>query len=247
MTISRAWRSRCPLDIVLEAGEQVRQIVDGDRAPAEHGQARRWQVHEGGDGVGDGLRPHVFVTVTEAGLSNGITITTTRWTYYIACKSVAKSPTRVLRWHYAPHPQEPDPVEEPPGILPHPDQPRRYHVGYVTMARHQPPPAWKPRQVVDDGTKLYLIYPEVTLFGTVPLVRALGVHGPQLINARQHLNVVILDQLAPALELRVGVGEAAEVVTITRGPALRTITCPDEGEACPQWPAAARTLARRLP
>ena len=33
-----------PLDIVLEAGEQVRQIVDGDRAPAEQGQARRWEV-----------------------------------------------------------------------------------------------------------------------------------------------------------------------------------------------------------
>ena len=43
-----------PLDIVLEAGEQVRQIVDGDRAPAEQGQARRWEVKEGGDGVGDG-------------------------------------------------------------------------------------------------------------------------------------------------------------------------------------------------
>ena len=36
-----------PLDIVLEAGEQVRQIVDGDRAPAEQGQARRWEVQRG--------------------------------------------------------------------------------------------------------------------------------------------------------------------------------------------------------
>ena len=89
-----------PLDIVLEPGEQVRQIVDGDRAPAEQGQARRWEVREGGDGSGDGLRPHVFVTVTTPGLTNGITITTTRRVYYIACKSVAKSPTRVLRWHY---------------------------------------------------------------------------------------------------------------------------------------------------
>ena len=106
MTMPRAWHVEVPvalgqpLDIVLEAGEQVRQIVDGDRAPAEQGQARRWEVKEGGDGVGDGLRPHVFVTVTAAGLTNGVTITTTRRTYYIACKSVAKSPIRVLRWHY---------------------------------------------------------------------------------------------------------------------------------------------------
>ena len=46
-----------PLDIVLEPGEQVRQIIDGDRAPAEQGQARRWEVKEGGDGSGADLRP----------------------------------------------------------------------------------------------------------------------------------------------------------------------------------------------
>ena len=101
--------------------------------------------------------------------------------------------------------------------------------------------------MVDDGKKLYLIYPEVTLFESVPLVRAIGVNGPQLLNARQHLNVVILDALFPTLELRVGVGDAAELVTITRGKGLRTITCPDDGEDCPQWPAAARHLARRTP
>ena len=94
---------------------------------------------------------------------------------------------------------------------------------------------------------LYLLYPEVTLFTTVPLIRLLGVGGPHLVNARQYLNVVILDQLAPALELRVGVGPAAEVVTITRGKGLRTITCPDDGADCPQWPAAAHALARRTP
>ena len=236
-----------PLDIVLEAGEQVRQIVDGDRAPSEQGQARRWEVKEGGDGLGEGLRPHVFVTVAEAGLTNGVTITTTRRTYYLSCKSVAKSPVRVVRWHYPEESGERVAVPDSPGPLPHPDQPRQYHVGYEIKASRHPAPVWTPRQVVDDGTKLYLIYPEVTLFASVPLVRAVGVNGPQLLNARQHLNVVILDALFPTLELRVGVGDAAELVTITRGKALRTITCPDEGADCPEWPAAARHRARRTP
>ena len=89
---------------------------------------------------------------------------------------------------------------------------------------------------------MFLLYPEVTLFESVPLVRAIGVNGPQLLNARQHLNVVILDALFPTLELRVGVGEAAELVTITRGKGLRTITCPDDGEDCPHWPDAAPYL-----
>ena len=49
----------------------------------------------------------------------------------------------------------------------------------------------------------------------------------------------------PERELRVGLGEHAETVTITRG-ALRTILCPGD-EACPMWPLAATTLARRHP
>jgi type IV secretory pathway VirB9-like protein len=98
---------------------------------------------------------------------------------------------------------------------------------------------------VDDGKKVYILYPEVALFDTVPLLRLIGPNGPQLVNARQFLNVVIVDQLVARAELRVGIGEHAETVTITRG-ALRTITCPGDA-ACPVWPQAAQTLARRQP
>jgi type IV secretion system protein VirB9 len=232
-----------PLDIVLEEGEQIRQIVDGDRAPAEQGQARRWDVKEGGEGTGEGLRPHVFVTASAPGLTNGLVITTTRRSYYLTCKSVTKSPVRVLRWHYPQDGSErPRPTPEPasPALLPHPEQPMRYHVGYEVTASH-PPPAWVPRSVVDDGKKLYIVYPEVVLFESVPLVRIIGPNGPQVVNSRQYLNVVIVDQLVARAELRVGIGERAQTVTITRGP-LRTMTCPGD-EACPVWPKAAAVLA----
>ena len=194
---------------------------------------------------GTGLRPHVFVTVAEAGLTNGVTITTTRRTYYLSCKSVAKSPVRVVRWHYPLESAAGAVPVEAPGLLPHPDQPRQYHVGYEVKSLRGPVPVWTPRQVVDDGKKMFLLYPEVALFESVPLVRAIGVNGPQLLNARQHLNVVILDALFPTLELRVGVGEGADVVTITRGKGLRTITCPDDGADCPHWPDAAPYLGGR--
>jgi type IV secretory pathway VirB9-like protein len=97
--------------------------------------------------------------------------------------------------------------------------------------------------VVDDGKKTYIIYPEVTLFETVPMLRLMGPHGPQLVNTRQFLNVVIVDQLVPRAELRVGLGEHAETVTITRG-ALKTIACPGD-PGCPVWPQAAQGLARK--
>ena len=232
-----------PLDIVLQPGEVVRDIVGGDRSPLPEGQQHsRWQVKEGKDQSGPLLRAHVFVTAAEPGLTNGVTITTTRRTYYITCKSVQKAPHRVLRWHYSGAEREvlpPEPEPEPP-LLPLPEQPMRYHVGYE-LSVPQPAPSWVPRFVVDDGKKTYLVYPEVTLHESVPLLRLIGPQGPQVVNSRQYLNVVIIDQLIARAELRLGTGERAQVVTITRGP-LRTITCPGDS-GCPIWPAAAAALA----
>jgi type IV secretory pathway VirB9-like protein len=174
----------------------------------------------------------------------GLIITTTKRTYYMTCKSVQTSPVRAIRWRY-PHdttPKTPKPKE--PGLLPEPTQPMQFHTGYSFTAS-QPVPTWHPRQVVDDGKKTYIIYPEVTLFESVPMVRLIGPNGPQLVNSRQYLNVIILDQLLTRAELRVGIGEHAETVTITRG-ALRTIACPGD-DACPVWPQAAAALARRRP
>jgi type IV secretion system protein TrbG len=233
-----------PLDLVLERGEQVRNIVGGDRAPAEATQTARGEVKEGADGSGETLRHHVFVTAAVPNLTTGLILTTTKRTYYLTCKSVKTSPIRVVRWQY-PRDQTVQPVRaKEPGFLPDPAQPRHYHIGYELTAS-QPPPHWQPRQVVDDGKKTYIIYPEVTLFATVPMLRLLGPNGPQLVNARQFLNVVIVDHLVPRAELRVGLGARAETVTITRG-ALQTIACPGD-QACPVWPQAAATLTRRQP
>jgi type IV secretion system protein VirB9 len=200
-------------------------------------------VKEGADGQGDALRHHLFVTAAESGLKMGLVVTTTRRIYYLACESTKASKGRVVRWRY-PTSETPVLKAKEPGLLPDPAAPARYHVGY-TLTASQPQPSWLPRQIVDDGKKTYIVYPEVTLFESVPLLRLIGPNGPQLVNARQYLNVVIIDQLVARAELRVGIGETAETVTITRG-ALRTIACPDD-EACPQWPQAAQVLARRHP
>ena len=253
VTVPVGW----PLDILLEPGEQVRNIVGGERAPtpasappAQDAQApptadaRRWEVREGAEGTGDTVRGHVFVAASEPGMRTGVIITTTRRTYYLTCQSAKSSPIRVLRWRYPAKASEPTKETGAPGLFPDPTRPARYHVGYQLTAA-QRPPDWLPRSIVDDGKKLYIVYPEVTLFGSVPVIRMVGPNGPQLVNARQYLNVVIVDQLIARAELRVGIGEQAETVTITRG-ALRTIECPGDA-ACPVWPQAAQTLAGRKP
>ena len=123
----------------------------------------------------------------------------------------------------------------------------RYHVGYEMTATRQPAPAWTPRQIVDDGKKLYLLYPEVTLFAIGPAgARDRGQWAATgqcaAASQRGHSRCPVPDPGAA----RGGRG-GGRVVTITRGKGLRTITCPDDGADCPQWPAAARHLARRTP
>jgi len=201
-------------------------------------------VREGAEGNGETLRGHVFVAASEPGVRTGVIITTTRRTYYLTCQSVKTSPIRVLRWRYPAATPAASTASIQAGVFPDLTRPARYHVGYQLTAA-QRPPDWMPRTVVDDGKKLYIVYPEVTLFGAVPVIRMVGPNGPQLLNARQYLNVVIVDQLPATAELRVGLGEHAETVTITRG-ALRTIDCPGDA-ACPVWPQAAQTLAGRKP
>ena len=92
-----------PLDIVLEAGEHgaanrgrgpgPSRAGPGPPVGSERRRGRRWGRGSGRMCLSPWPRP---------GLTNGVTITTTRRTYYISCKSVAKSPVRVLRWHYPP-------------------------------------------------------------------------------------------------------------------------------------------------
>ena len=118
-----------PLDVVLQVGEQVRNIVGGDRAPQGEGQTARWEVKEGAEGQGETLRQHVFLTAAVPGLTTGVIVTTTARTYYLTCKSVGKSPIRTVRWRYPADPVAVTPVKAP-GLFPDPAQPKQYHVGY---------------------------------------------------------------------------------------------------------------------
>jgi type IV secretion system protein VirB9 len=239
-----------PLDLILEPGEKVQTLIGSDPKPIDPGQdpqqlKQRWEYKEGVAGLGDKASARIFLRAMEAGATLGLTVTTSKRVYYLTCQSVPKARIRAVRWDYQAEPVVPEPPEaKAPPLLPDPQAPRQYHVGYQ-LTTSRPAPDWTPRQVLDDGKKLYLLYPDVTLFGAVPLVRAVGPSGPQVVNSLQFLNVVIVDVLAPKLELRSGTGDGAELVTITRG-TLKTITCPDD-DACPKWPAAARHLAGRQP
>jgi len=217
-----------PLNIVLQAGEGVLNVVGGDRSPVEQGETPPWQVEST---TPENRVPHVWVTVSRAGLKMGLDINTDRRIYYLKLRSVAHTPIRAVRWTYPPAP----PLPEPPPLRLWPEEGHPYaiHVGYEVEAS-TPAPAWFPRMVWDDGTKVFLLFPPTTRFAKAPLVRGLGSQGPELINSRLWNTVLILDTLVEGAELRAGTGARAETVVIRRG-VLRRITCPGDA-ACPTLP-----------
>ena len=109
-----------PLDIVMQRGEEVRNVIGGDRAPVEANQTTRWELKEGAHGLGDTLQHHIFLSATLPSLSTGLIVTTTRRTYYLQCKSVAKSPIRTVRWRYPVETTDPLAKLKVPPLLPDP-------------------------------------------------------------------------------------------------------------------------------
>jgi P-type conjugative transfer protein TrbG len=223
-----------PMDVILQPGEEIHDLADGDRSPMDTSdQKPHWEFKQSYSGEGTTGRPHVLITVPKAGLTNGLTLTTTKRTYYLDLKSVSRTAARSVRWTY---PDDPPKVAKvPPRLWPDPAQPQRYHAGYEITAT-EPTPVWTVRQVVDDGQKTYLIFPPTVTTVDAPLIRLVGSQGPELVNARQAGNVVILDRVLNRAELRLGTGKTAQVVTVQRL-VPRTITCPGDAN-CPIWPDA---------
>jgi type IV secretory pathway VirB9-like protein len=229
-----------PMDVILQPGEEIRDRADGDRSPVESQEQKPlWEFKQSYSGTGVTGRPSILITVPKAGLSNGLTITTTKRTYYLDLKSVSKTAVRSVRWTYTDEPAKVAKV--PPRLWPDPAQPQRYHAGYEITAT-EPKPVWTVRQVIDDGAKTYLIFPPTVTSVDAPLIRLVGSSGPELVNARQAGNVVILDRLFNRAELRLGASKQAEVVTIQRRVPVM-IACPGD-ERCPIWPDA---VVRAMP
>ncbi len=78
-------------------------------------------------------------------------------------------------------------------------------------------PPWRPRRVYDDGRKVYIEFPAGIVQGEMPPLFVIGADGkPELVNSRIHRNVLIVDRLFGAAELRLGTGRSEQTVRIVR-------------------------------
>ncbi len=78
-------------------------------------------------------------------------------------------------------------------------------------------PPWRPVSVFDDGRRVYVVFPRGIVQGEMPPIFVLGPDGaPQISNSRVHRNILIVDRLFGAAELRLGSGRRQQVVRILR-------------------------------
>ena len=78
-------------------------------------------------------------------------------------------------------------------------------------------PPWRPVQVFDDGSKVYVQFPPGIAQGDMPPLFILGAPGgkAEIVNYRVRGHTMIVDRLFAAAELRLGAGPQ-QVVRITR-------------------------------
>ena len=192
-------------DIALEAGEKLVSVSAGDTV--------RWVVGDTSSGEGKEAQVHILVKPIGADLETNLVITTDRRTYHLEMRSSQSTYMASVSWTYpasdAGRAQEAarrgrgcgDSAVADTGV--NIEQLRfRYRI--------EGDAPWKPRQVFDDGAKVYIQFPSGLAQGEAPPLFVIGPDGkPALVNYRVRGTTYIVDRLFAAAELRLGTAPAA--------------------------------------
>ncbi|GAB7259625.1 hypothetical protein DZS_17640 [Dickeya ananatis] len=191
--------------IALQPGETLTNVAAGDTA--------RWIVGDTTSGSGSEQRVNIMVKPVRAGLKTNLVITTSRRVYLLLMTSGGTRWMATVSWQY---PADPASIPSPATSLRSPESalaPDRFHFRYA-ISGDRPP--WCPRQVFDDGEKVYIRFPAGIAQGELPPLFVIGPQGDgQLVNYRFQPPYYVVDRLFGAAELRLGNG-SAQVVRITR-------------------------------
>jgi P-type conjugative transfer protein TrbG len=198
-------------DIALEPGEQLM-----GSGPLAAGDTVRWIVGDTESGSGDSQRTHIMVKPTRPGIDTNLVVNTNRRTYLIELRSRDKSYMPSVAWFYPEDRIARAKALPPTPLIPEADQ-RRYR-----YAIEGDSPPWRPLNAYDDGRKVYIEFSPGIGQGEMPPLFAIGPDGkPELVNYRAYRNVLIVDRLFAAAELRLG-GDQEQKVQIVRNDGRRS-------------------------
>lgn len=193
-------------DIALEPGESLTGA-----GPIAAGDTARWIIGDTESGSGLSRRVHILVKPTRPDITTNLVITTDRRIYMLELRAEAKPYMPAVAWAY-PVP----PASQRANIPATPIIPaaavRHYRYGITGDT-----PPWRPVSVYDDGRRVYVEFPRGIVQGEMPPIFVLGADGePQLVNSRIYQNILIVDRIFGAAELRLGGGDRQQTVRIVR-------------------------------
>ena len=191
-------------DIALEKGEKLITVSAGD--------TERWTVGDTVSGSGANEQVHILVKPMAANLSTNAIITSTLRTYYLDLKSFADTYMAAVSWRY-PH----DAIRNIRKSSP--ETPRVTKASYERVDAKLSPdelrfdyvikgdtPHWRPTRVFDDGSKVFIEFPEGLAVSEAPPLFVTDSKGSisKLVNYRVRDGYYVVDRLFDAAELRLG-------------------------------------------
>ncbi len=192
-------------DIALEPGEQLT-----GSGPVAAGDTVRWIIGDTESGNGDTRRVHILVKPTRPAIETNLVVNTDRRTYLIELRAHERPYMPSVSWFYPESRGKNLRALPPVPVLPEIAQ-RRYR---YLIEGDKPP--WRPVNAYDDGRKVYVEFSPGIVQGEMPPLFVVGADGkPELVNSRAYGNVLIVDRLFAAAELRLG-GESQQIVRIVR-------------------------------
>lgn len=152
----------------------------------------------------------MLVKPTRSDITTNLVITTDRRTYLLELRSGEKPYMPVVAWAYPQVASQRSIVPTTPTI---PAAAARNHRYGLTGDA----PAWRPVPVYDDGRRVYVEFPRGIVQGEMPPIFVIGADGqPEIVNSRVYQNILIVDRLFGAAELRLGSGDRQQTVRIVR-------------------------------
>lgn len=188
-------------DIALQPGEQL--IGSG---PVAAGDTVRWVVADTESGSGDTRRVHIMVKPTRTAIETNLVLNTDRRTYLIELRSREKSYMPSVSWFYPEDQGARGRALPPKPLIPDVAQ-RRYRYAFEGDS-----PPWRPVSAFDDGRKVYIEFSPGIGQGEMPPLFVINSDGNTgLVNYRAFGNLLIVDRLFAAAELRLGAEDQQKV------------------------------------
>lgn len=193
-------------NIALEPGESLTGA-----GPIAAGDTARWIIGDTESGSGTSRRVHILVKPSRSDISTNLVVTTDRRTYMIELRAREALYMPSVSWSYPALPAGQRVTAPAAPIIPV-ETARNYRYGLTGDS-----PPWRPISVFDDGRRVYVVFPRGIVQGEMPPIFVIGSEGEtQIVNSRIHQNILIVDRLFGAAELRLGSRDRQQTVRIVR-------------------------------